>query len=520
MKKILLKDWNKFHPYERANEVDIYYWNLSNKINKVLHTHSILLDKQLVNDGLYEETAIFIAAWFEDVISQTGIWQVFTSQCLKRYGSRLPFYKIGEEDYYADEINKEDIRFILWHCFQRRKIGDSIFNPLLKKTEPLVDEIYDILDKEYETAPENERLIDFYDFSNITEANFIEYRKKVEDFYYGCYINLGTLEKLERDMQDKVDECGYNDRVDVDTLEIYLYSLRVNEALGGRTPLLSITAPEFLRLIIESHGYKGKAPFMDIDYKSESFYMVVGETKDYYVFKELANDEDEYKVRKESMQHGTLKLIPFDTVLTSSLFKYGKLWNHNGSMMRYSIKENPEMKSKIKQLRETLSSINAKRDYLNFKLSTGRKEIIFLKGTEEFVSFITKTMDYDISKLERSSGFNMSDLDNSVIMLTAKENKGMCILHNHCDCISSPDNPYYNKENAEKYALNFLIDPIVAPYEICCMLSDRGYLDDACLLESHVSEQDKMSDKLFVKNNAQFLLDYFFKCCREKDYKA
>lgn len=142
------------------------------------------------------------------------------------------------------------------------------------------------------------------------------------------------------------------------------------------------------------------------------------------------------------MQHGTLKLIPFDTVLTSSLFKYGKLWNHNGSMMRYSIKENLEMKSKVKQLRETLSSINAKRDYLNFKLSTGRKEIIFLKGTEEFVSFITKTMDYDISKFERSSGFNVSDLDNSVIMLTAKENKGMCILHNHCDCISSPDNPY------------------------------------------------------------------------------
>ena len=84
------------------------------------------------------------------------------------------------------------------------------------------------------------------------------------------------------------------------------------------------------------------------------------------------------------------------------------------------------------------------------------------------------------------------------------------------------DSVAYNlwHDSAEKYALNFLIDPIVAPYEICCMLSDRGYLDDACLLESHVSEQDKMSDKLFVKNNAQFLLDYFFKCCREKDYKS
>ena len=95
MKKIYPKKWLQYHPYSKIDAVDRYYCNIVNKIMKVIYEYDVMGDDAITEEGIYEQTAIFIGAWFEDVISQTGVWQVFTSQCEKRYGSRLPFYELN-----------------------------------------------------------------------------------------------------------------------------------------------------------------------------------------------------------------------------------------------------------------------------------------------------------------------------------------------------------------------------------------------------------------------------------------
>ena len=112
MKKIYPKKWLELHPYKQTNSVDQYYVGIANEIHKRLYSSTIA-------DAFEEEeniryTSLCLAAWFEDVISQTGIWQAFTAECRKRYGAYLPFYPI-KGDYFPDEINLEDIRFLLWH---------------------------------------------------------------------------------------------------------------------------------------------------------------------------------------------------------------------------------------------------------------------------------------------------------------------------------------------------------------------------------------------------------------------
>lgn len=87
MKKIYVKEWMLFQPYERQDEVDTYYVNVANHIAGCL--------KDFVG-GRYPEhsvhgIAIYLTLWFQNVISQTGIWQAFSEECRKRYGCLVPF---------------------------------------------------------------------------------------------------------------------------------------------------------------------------------------------------------------------------------------------------------------------------------------------------------------------------------------------------------------------------------------------------------------------------------------------
>ena len=123
MKKIYPKEWLKYHPYKQTDSVDGYYTNVANGIYNILD-HSPISEAFEIDSDLHR-TSLCLAAWFEDVISQTGIWQTFTAECKKKYGTYLPFYPIGD-DYYPDEVNIEDVRFLLWHHTQFLHRGKRI----------------------------------------------------------------------------------------------------------------------------------------------------------------------------------------------------------------------------------------------------------------------------------------------------------------------------------------------------------------------------------------------------------
>ena len=508
MKKIYPKEWLHYHPYSKIDAVDRYYCNVVNRVMKVLYEHDILGNDALPEERVYENTAIFIAAWFEDVISQTGVWQVFTSQCEKRYGSRLPFYELNNT-YYYDEINVEDIRFILWHCFQSKRFGVKIYNPENLGLKELSEEIYNILDDEYETAPENERLQEFFDFSHLTEDDFLMYRNKVDWFYMNSYINIGCYEDFMDTMAEQIEKLEEEEDMDVMTAEIKLYSHKVNTILLARTPLLAITAPEYIKLIQEFHPASPDAPYMNIDAVNESLYLVESETDKYFVFKSLSGDKAYYKVTKDSLDLKSNKLVPGDTLVTSTLVKYGEYWSHNGAMMNYSISQNPGMKKKIKELEALLSGKNEEKTFKDFIKATKGKRIVFFKDTKEMIQFIEKKVKY-----KNTLDFDFSSLGDDSIMLSATREKGLCFMNNLCECVASPDNPYYNQEKAQKHTIYLLTYKDSIPYEVACYLLDSGYLKDAGLNSLLGAEHGRE----LVSKNAQFIMDYFFKNCREKDY--
>lgn len=118
-----------------------------------------------------KKLCLYTAAYFEDVISGLGLWQAFIKKHLELYDTSLPFYTI-RPNYIKDEINEEDIRFIIWNTLEKAPYKHLYINPMDRNIEETAHLFFRILDEEYETAPANATLQEFFmDFKGKEDAN-------------------------------------------------------------------------------------------------------------------------------------------------------------------------------------------------------------------------------------------------------------------------------------------------------------------------------------------------------------
>ena len=501
MKKIYPKKWLELHPYKQTNSVDQYYVGIANEIHKRLYSSTIA-------DAFEEEeniryTSLCLAAWFEDVISQTGIWQAFTAECRKRYGAYLPFYPI-KGDYFPDEINLEDIRFLLWHHIQYLCRGISAINPENPGIEQTAQEIYGLLAEEYETAPENERMQEFLYHSAMGEEDFFRYREILDWFHYQCYFNIENVAQC----RDEAERLQDDEKITPEMAETLIYATRTSLTFKGRRNLLSLTSPEWLALISNAHPEHqlwGK-----VKVRENSCYLLEKEDDRYLYVKDLCSeDEGEFKITKKSLNLSAIRSREAGkSTLICELIYFGNAWWQCGMLLEN--KYNQKMAEYVDDLTKQKEKTNEKAAFHDFIKASGGKSFVFCQSQEEISDFLLNKMGYglkedlDIPRIHTETG----------AMLMANPHTGLHIQFKLCECIKSPDNPYYNKEEAEKNAIMFIVNPDVIPYQLSCILQDEGMLPDAYLN----SLQGKEYGQEFIRKNAHFLTDYFHYRCREKDF--
>ena len=501
MKKIYPQKWLELHPYKQTNSVDQYYVGIANEIHKRLYSSTIA-------DAFEEEeniryTSLCLAAWFEDVISQTGIWQAFTAECRKRYGAYLPFYPI-KGDYFPDEINLEDIRFLLWHHIQYLCRGISAINPENPGIEQTAQEIYGLLAEEYETAPENERMQEFLYHSAMGEEDFFHYREILDWFHYQCYFNIENVAQCRDEAERLLDD----EKITPEMAETLIYATRTSLTFKGRRNLLSLTSPEWLALIGKAHPEHqlwGK-----VKVRKNSCYLLEKEDDRYLYVKDLCSeDEGEFKITKKSLNLSAIRSREAGkSTLICELIYFGNAWWQCGMLLEN--KYNQKMAEYVDDLTKQKEKTNEKAAFHDFIKASGGKSFVFCQSQEEISDFLLNKMDYnlkeglDIPRINTENG----------AMLMANPHTGLHIQFKLCECIKSPDNPNYNKEEAEKNAIMFIVNPDIIPYQLSCILQDEGMLPDAYLN----SLQRKEYGQEFIRKNAHFLTDYFHYRCREKDF--
>ena len=501
MKKIYPKKWLELHPYKQTNSVDQYYVGIANEIHKRLYSSTIA-------DAFEEEeniryTSLCLAAWFEDVISQTGIWQAFTAECRKRYGAYLPFYPI-KGDYFPDEINLEDIRFLLWHHIQYLCRGISAINPENPGIEQTAQEIYGLLAEEYETAPENERMQEFLYHSAMGEEDFFHYREILDWFHYQCYFNIENVAQCRDEAERLLDD----EKITPEMAETLIYATRTSLTFKGRRNLLSLTSPEWLALIGKAHPEHqlwGK-----VKARENSCYLLEKEDDEFLYVKDLCSeDEGEFKITKKSLNLSAIRSREAGkSTLICELIYFGNAWWQCGMLLEN--KYDQKMAEYVDDLTKQKEKTNEKAAFHDFIKASGGKSFVFCQSQEEISDFLLNKMGYglkealDIPRIHTETG----------AMLMANPHTGLHIQFKLCECIKSPDNPNYNKEEAEKNAIMFIVNPDIIPYQLSCILQDEGMLPDAYLN----SLQRKEYGQEFIRKNAHFLTDYFHYRCREKDF--
>ena len=501
MKKIYPKKWLELHPYKQTNSVDQYYVGIANEIHKRLYSSTIA-------DAFEEEeniryTSLCLAAWFEDVISQTGIWQAFTAECRKRYGAYLPFYPI-KGDYFPDEINLEDIRFLLWHHIQYLCRGISAINPENPGIEQTAQEIYGLLAEEYETAPENERMQEFLYHSAMGEEDFFHYREILDWFHYQCYFNIENVAQCRDEAERLLDD----EKITPEMAETLIYATRTSLTFKGRRNLLSLTSPEWLALIGKAHPEHqlwGK-----VKARENSCYLLEKEDDEFLYVKDLCSeDEGEFKITKKSLNLSAIRSREVGkSTLICELIYFGNAWWQCGMLLEN--KYDQKMAEYVDDLTKQKEKTNEKAAFHDFIKASGGKSFVFCQSQEEISDFLLNKMGYglkealDIPRIHTETG----------AMLMANPHTGLHIQFKLCECIKSPDNPNYNKEEAEKNAIMFIVNPNIIPYQLSCILQDEGMLPDAYLN----SLQRKEYGQEFIRKNAHFLTDYFHHRCREKDF--
>ncbi|MDD3919528.1 MAG: DUF3843 family protein, partial [Candidatus Pacebacteria bacterium] len=140
-KRICIKDWLELKPYGKQTVTDSYYLKICNDVKKVITTNkqSFFLQRYLDNADI-SLLSCFLTSYFEDLISETNIWNSFVRTHQRLYRKQLPFYNLDQ--YYEEEINPQDISFLIWYFLNTVQEENFIspFNDFIVETaEKIID---------------------------------------------------------------------------------------------------------------------------------------------------------------------------------------------------------------------------------------------------------------------------------------------------------------------------------------------------------------------------------------------
>lgn len=500
MKKIFAKDWLILQPYAQTDEVDYYYTDLADKV------YNVLLYSQIANDFPIDAnmrfTAIALTSWFEDVISQTNIWRTFTAECKKRYGYYLPFFPV-EKNYVPDEINEVDVRYLLWHHLQWYHRNNAIMNPENPAIQVTAKAVYALFDAEYEHAPANDRLKDFI-YRPMENGDFQHYRDVLEWFHYHSYFNIENegayLAQANLLQQDQNIQPGYK--------QAAAYDVRIQLLLNGRCDPLSLTSMEWIALLYADKPELHLAKNATVE--KNHYFLYTSEDDKYIHVDDIFGEENkDLKINKQSLNEKTLKgRKPGESLFSCTLVHYGDCCWQFGMLVVQDATD--ELKAQIRQgldNAEEMKKGNEKifHDYL---AATGGKLFTFYKKKEDVEKFFSEKLKYDNKAPELPKEYN----EGCVMFATPEE--GLSLQPHIFYCIKSADNPAYDAEKAKKDALAYCVNPQLVPYPISCILREKGMLPEAMLTSPNGDEYNKA----FFKEYGQFITDYFFRRCKEKDF--
>lgn len=132
--------------YPKVIPSDPYYYDLCNQIAVLIEDQHLLKSWP---EGMSQRVALALTGYLQDILTDSGLWRSFISQCLTLYGRWLPFYPVDEQ-YIPHELNLQDVRFLIWYILTMYSEERRVSDPMDEEIKIAAEIIHSLLDKVYE----------------------------------------------------------------------------------------------------------------------------------------------------------------------------------------------------------------------------------------------------------------------------------------------------------------------------------------------------------------------------------
>lgn len=487
------KRWRQAHPFNLDCRSDSYYSRLATRLTGTIRR--MLGDKKELayTDSDVINIAVTLAAYLEDKVTGTNVFNAFRALYAERFGGVMPFYEADPELIFDDEPNEVEVRFLVWQTVDRIN-PYTLIDPLAEPVRLMAAELFEILADEYETAPDSPELFDWL-FVSADYADPIEMRQRCTWLFNGCYLTHISPDSADRVLDHLLKETGSAAK-HLPPTAIYYYLDSV-ASVTAKTGPLALTAPEWLAKLIDLSGHADRLPadtIRHVDYRSLSSYKVVSTpdvVDDNAIFTAADLFGHQLSVSYNTLQPENRKLIVAGTAFTAALFRYGDAWFINGFLRPH---EDP---SSFDRLAEKY--VEAERDseerLANMLKSNGGLRY----GTARDWTELGDRLGNDPLHSTESVPGNIVNGENFFFFIGSDREVSLSLGGAHC--VAFEGNDLYDRTKATKEASRMVLSDSY-PREMSDYLIEHSMLPDARLETSAMPDDEA---KAWFAANARFL---------------
>lgn len=326
MKRIFRNTWLEVRPFEHDLPTDQFYIKLSNKLKELCYRNTGLFSefKELEEED-YDILSCMAAAYFEDVVSGIGIFQTFVRITRKKCGKTLPFFHLEEYDeYLEDDINEPDIEFLIWYYLSLK------FDYVVLPNDPCIATMagifFEELDAQWDYAPENKQLLDFFTFKGDPD-DYFAVRTYMQAIFFSNYLTAPDASlTLDEAMEDMIDELAERNVSPTDSQA--LLSGRYDDlSYSIRSCLWGTTMTEWALAYVEDDSEIARN-ILTLSPKLTGYFEVDEITEKHYVLTRVSNHA-EYRVLKESLKPN---ILDKGNCLQISIIRWRGEWHWSGCL--------------------------------------------------------------------------------------------------------------------------------------------------------------------------------------------
>ena len=486
-------DIKKRHPRYLTCETDKQYAELAKDIYDLLYDDLSFMDERQI-----KHASISLALYFEDIHSNTHLFETFTKFYKELFGRYVPFYSSENADSTLGRIDA--MKFMLWHAIAAERDG-MMLNPTNLGLANMAERLQNLWDERKDKIEPNEELADYL-YSEETQENANEVKMVL--IWLSLYSFLGRWYGNPNPQNDEAGLGKLMTQADKETME---YANECHIVFRIQTWPLSLTPQhiyaEMIRIEMDDPKDEIAESIEQMKVKPYEMFQIAGNDLMGFTLKDFQGKT--FWMDYNDFVGDARKMIAKHTHILASFIKLSNRWELNGP----SLWLNPSKKHYQMYLEELQQHYHWMHDYVGQydKLINKHhgQRLYFFRNAKEYCKFVNDEM--GIKDPEMPSEF----VSREDPMACFFENNGQTTCCMDSQCIKHPDNPCYDKSYAEENSLTFIGNTTSCSPDMLLYMFEHNLLPDAMFNDI----RGRKHGRQLMQENLEFMAR-----CMRRDIKS